>query len=312
MIEDDTVVIINPAASSGGAAERWPGIHHALQRRFARLKVRKTERRGHATELCRQALEEGAEMILSVGGDGTNNEVLCGFMDAEGRNRFPQAILGIIAAGTGGDFQRQFGVVTPQRQVERLCGASPRTIDYGIARLVGHDGEEVVRPFLNTASVGVSGLVVDYVDSASRALGSTGAYVMSSLKGIANWRNQQVVMRVDDGDPERLDLTLLVVGNGQYFGAGMWACPHAALDDGEFDVVDVRGMSKRKLLYTLTRVFQGKHLRIDGVRHRHARKVSIDPVGTASRLLIEIDGEQPGMAPASFEIVPRGLRIRVA
>ena len=98
------------------------------------LGVRMTEAREHATELSRLALEDGAEMVISVGGDGTNNEVLGGFVDAEGRNRFPEAALGIVASGTGGDFQRMWGPLDPTEQVDRMARAtlrrSPRSAFY--------------------------------------------------------------------------------------------------------------------------------------------------------------------------------------
>ena len=312
-VSERTVVVVNPAASNGGAAERWPGIRSAMEALFTDLTIRMTEGPGHATELCREALEGGAEMVVSVGGDGTNNETLCGFMDEEGRNRFPDAVLGVVASGTGGDFQRQFGVVKPARQVERLVKAQPRTIDYGVARFLDHDGNEVARPFLNMTSVGISGLTVRYVSTASRRFGPKAAYVSSSIKSIVNYRNQQVVVTMDDGPSRRLDLTLMIVGNGQYFGAGMWACPHAQLDDGFFDTILMEGMRRSAIVGTLGKVFNGKHLRVKNLTPGKAKKVRVDlPEGSPAEVLVELDGEQPGKLPATFEVVPAGLRVRVA
>jgi len=312
-IDRRTCVIINPTASSGGAAARWPAIREALRRRFTRLEIHETERPGHATSLCRAALEDGVELVLSVGGDGTNNEVLWGFCDDDGNNRFPEAVLGLIAAGTGGDFQRQFGALRPAKQVERMFNADVRTIDYGVVTYVDHGGARVTRPFLNTFSAGISGLVVDYVDGASRALGPQAAYLGSSLKGIANYRNKQVLVGVDDGSRRRLDLTLLVVSNGKYFGAGMQACPHAVLDDGALAWVLLERMGRTAIVHTLVRAYQGKHLRIKNVSHGHARSLSLQlPEGSPTRVLVELDGEQPGTLPAEVSVRPRGIRIKIA
>jgi diacylglycerol kinase (ATP) len=307
------VVIVNPAASSGGAAARWPAIREQLERRIPNLAVRLTEAPGHATSLCRDALEAGAELVISVGGDGTNNEVFAGFLDEAGRNRFPNAVLGIVAAGTGGDFQRQFGVVSHAKQVERMLDAEPRTVDYGVVHMTGMDGAPRLRPFLNVASVGISGLVVDYVQTASRAFGAKAAYISSSLRGIANWRNRQVLVRFDDGEPQRHDLTLMAIANGQYFGAGMWACPSARLDDGQFDTLVMEGMTKLQIVNALGKVFNGKHLRLAHIHMGQARKVQVDvPSEDAATVLVEVDGELSGKLPATFEIVPNGVRIRVA
>ncbi len=306
------VVILNPAASSGGAAARWPAIEHALSKRIPGLRKLETEHQGHATTLCRRALEDGAELVIGVGGDGTNNEILAGFVDAQGNNRFPHATLGIIAAGSGGDFQRQFGVVRPTQQVERLCNAEVRVIDYGLARFQSGAGVEQLRPFLNTASVGVSGLVVQYVNAASRTFGAKAAYIGSSLRGIVNWRNRQAFISLDGGPERRLDLTLMIAANGQYFGAGMWACPHADLSDGSLNMVLLEGMSRLHVATTLGKVFQGKHLRVRGVSTESFKRLTVRPADPDAELLLELDGEQPGRAPVEISVVPRALRILVA
>ena len=306
-----TVAIVNPRASSGGAGELWPAIESALGVHFPGLEVRFTEAAGHASELCRHALEGGATRILSVGGDGTNNEVLGGFIDDEGDNRFPEAILGILAAGTGGDFQRAMGRVSPRDQVRGLSKAPVRTVDYGVARFVDHEGVQAIRPFLNMASVGVSGEVVRHVNASEKRYGPLLTYLEGSLRGIAGHRNQQVEIAYDDGPARRIDLTLCAIGNGQFFGSGMWICPRAELDDGLLDVVEVAGMSRSRLVATLAKVFQGRHLRVRGVETSRARSVELRPIAARNTVQLELDGEQPGRLPARFEIHPGRLRLQI-
>src|SRR5690606_34307383 len=144
-----TVAIVNPQACSGAAEKRWELVRDALEVHFPGLESRYTEGPNHAGELAREALEAGAETLGSFGGDGTANEVLCGFVDEHGDNLFPDACLAILAAGTGGDFQRMFGRVRVQRQIDRMCAAEPRWVDYGFAHYTGPDGQPGARPFLN-------------------------------------------------------------------------------------------------------------------------------------------------------------------
>lgn len=319
LVPGKTVAIVNPRASSGAAQKRWQLVRDTLEIHFPGLETRYTEGPNHAGELVRAALEAGTETIVSFGGDGTTNEVLCGFVDERGNNRFPDATLAILAAGTGGDFQRMFGRVKVQRQIDRLCTATPRIVDYGFAHFTRPDGRVAGRPFLNIASIGVSGDVVRRVNGSEGKLGATVKYLIGSLKGIAHWRNVQVFVRydeeIDDQPPapdcRRIDLTLGVVANGQYFGAGMWVCPQAAIDDGLFDCLEVTGMSRTKLTATLAKVFGGKHMRTRGIELRHATRVAFDPVWTEADVPIEIDGEQVGSLPARFELKQRALKVRI-
>lgn len=308
----NAVAIVNPMASNGGAGELWPTIEQALGVHFPGLEVCFTEAAGHATQLAREALGRGADMIVAVGGDGTNNEVLNGFIDAEGNNIFPEATLAVLAAGTGGDFQRLFGKIRAQRQVLGLAKAKTQTIDYGVAKFVDHEGEPCTRAFLNVASIGVSGSVVRHVNDSDKRYGPTATYISGSVRGILGHRNQQVHIAYDGGPSRRIDLTLCAIANGQYFGSGMWICPKAALDDGVFDVVEVAGMSRRRLLPTLAKVFKGKHLRVRGVETARAQSVELDPVAPRAEVLLELDGEQPGRLPAHFSIRESSLKLRIA
>ena len=319
LVPGKTVAIVNPRASSGAAEKRWALVRDALEVHFPGLETRYTEGPNHAGELVRRALESGTETIVSFGGDGTTNEVLCGVVDERGENRFPDATLAILAAGTGGDFQRMFGRVKVQRQIDRLCTAEPRSVDYGFAYFTDPDGHVAGRPFLNIASIGVSGEVARRVNGSEGKLGPTMKYLLGSVKGIAHWRNVQVFVRYDDEIEDRapddgcrrIDLTLGVVANGQYFGAGMWVCPQAAIDDGQFDCLEVTGMTRTKLTATLAKVFGGKHMRTRGIELRHASRVAFDPVWAGADVPIEIDGEQVGRLPARFELKRRAIKVRI-
>jgi diacylglycerol kinase family enzyme len=110
-----------------------------------------------------------------------------------------------------------------------------------------------------------------------------------------------------------VDLTLLVVSNGQYFGAGMHACPHASINDGKLAYVLMEGMKKSHVVHALARSFKGKHLRLRNVGHGHASRIELFlPPGSDAEVLLELDGEQPGRAPVSFRAVPSGIRLLVA
>jgi diacylglycerol kinase (ATP) len=98
------------------------------------------------------------------------------------------------------------------------------------------------------------------------------------------------------------------VANGPFFGGGMKICPEAEPDDGVFDVLLIGNLTKRDLLLTLPKTFRGTHLPHPKAELIRGARVSVDAPGP---LPIELDGEQPGTTPATFEVVPQALRVRV-
>lgn len=310
-MSDAVVAIVNPQASNGAGGRRWPGIEAQLRQHWPELEAQLTQAPEHATALAREALERGAKLVIAVGGDGTNNEVLAGFLDDTGTNRFPEAVLGVVANGTGGDFQRHFGASSLRRQVEGLAAAPVQTIDYGVAHFTDDAGRRRTRPFLNMVSVGISADVVAQVNGSSRPLGSTVAYVGAALRAISRWQNRPVSLRLDDGPARELALTLLCVGNGRYFGAGMMACPSAQVDSGSLQTVLLEGFSRWGVVGALGRSFRGRHIGFRGICERAADSVELEPVDDAE-VRIEVDGEQPGRLPARFELRRAALRLRIA
>src|SRR5258708_25724138 len=100
----ETVVIVNPASAGGATAKRWPAIVKELTTAGLDHRTLITAAAGDATNLTRNALCDGAELVMVIGGDGTLNEVVNGFFDETGEPLHPQAALSIIPSGTGRDF----------------------------------------------------------------------------------------------------------------------------------------------------------------------------------------------------------------
>ena len=305
-------IIVNPAAGGGQGLQKFARVEPALRKHFVGLEVLHTDRSGHACELSRAALERGCDMVIAFGGDGTANEVLCGFVDAQASNRFPEAYLGILAAGTGGDFQRLFGKLSPEKQLSQFLGACPRRIDYGVVDFVDRHGVAQRRPFLNVASVGISGEVARRVNQESTELGPTAKYLKASLTSIVRHRNYPVWVTFEDGTRQRVELSLGAVANGQFFGSGMHVCPQAELSDGHFDVLLTDRLTRVQLMHALSKVFGGRHRRLQGVTIRRAASVQIEPVSSQTRVPIEVDGEQPGFLPGRFHVRAGAIRLVIA
>lgn len=305
-LPERAVAIVNPRAGQGRVARVWAERAARLQAVVPGLETVFTQGRGHATELARAALSKGTQLILAVGGDGTNNEVLSGFVDESGANAFPEAQLALVPGGRGSDFVRAFGHSSFDAWLAALS-LPPQRLDYGVVDFLAGPGG--VRVFLNEASIGASTRVLEYTDAASGRLGAGMTYLLSSLRGIASLKNRPVSVRYDGGPPEMLELTLLCIANGRYFGAGMHINPHGVPDDGLFDAIQVTGMSRGALLRALAYSYRGRHLALPGIHVRQCRSLRVES-STGERLRVETDGELSGHLPARFALVPAGVRVR--
>jgi YegS/Rv2252/BmrU family lipid kinase len=303
-------VIVNPASANGATGRRWPRMARLLHERLAplgELKVMLTDRPGSATLLARQALKQGATLVISVGGDGTQNEVVNGFFEgvvAIGTG----AAFGFIPAGTGGDLRRSFGWSGDARAaVERLRTGHRRWIDLGRMTIPGGGRNPTILHFINVASFGISGVVDQRVTRGSKFLGGRASFALASLRALWSYRDQSVSLSLDGGPPMPLTVTNVAVANGQYFGGGMRVAPKAELDDGFFDVTVWGGFGLKDFILRSRKLYDGTHLELEGAHSFRARRVE---ARSEDRVLLDMDGEQPGTLPATFEILPRALCIQ--
>ena len=295
-----TVFLVNPAAENGAAGRRWPELAHEAASLGLQGDTRFSERRGHLTELAREAAAD-ADLLVAVGGDGTVNEVVNGIagLDVE---------LALIPRGTGGDFVRTFGIPRKlDRAVEVALRGRTRAIDLGRGRYRSWAGEDEESYFANIASAGMSGAIAKRTNETSKALGGKVSYAWATVAVFSRWRSDEVRVRVD-GTERAGRMHDVIVANGRYLGGGMKMVPEAEPDDGLLDVLLIGDLTKRDLLLTMPKTYRGKHLPHPKATLLRGTTVEID---APEPLPVELDGEQPGTTPVRFEIVPRALRLRV-
>jgi YegS/Rv2252/BmrU family lipid kinase len=254
-----------------------------------------SSRPGELTELARGAAAR-YDLLVVVGGDGSLNEVVNGIAGLETE-------LAVIPAGTGQDFGRTHGI--PARfddAVRAALDGRTAAIDLGRATYVG--GE---RYFANVGSIGMSGAVAKRANSMSKALGGRATFYYALTREFLGWRNTDVTVTFDGGE-RRGPMHDVIVANGCWHAGGMKLAPDARADDGLFDVVLIGDVTKLDFVTTSPKLYSGGHIghpRIEVVR---TAAVAVD---AARPLPIEVEGEPVGTTPARFEIVPRGLRVRV-
>jgi len=304
-----TQVIVNPESNQGRTKKRWNHIKLALKSFIKEFKCEFTERPFQAIEISRAALKEGTELIVGVGGDGTMNEIANGFFENE-KLINPSSVLGIIPSGTGCDFIRSLNIPSGLKNaLEVISNASSSLIDIGIARYTNHSSQKKERFFLNVSDFGIGGEVVYHMNQ-NRMKRKASSYLKSLISTFITYKNKAIDIKIDDNDIPLQEYIVCAISNGRIFGKGMKIAPHAKLDDGMFDVVLVRGMKFFEFFKNAWRIYFGTHLFHPKVSLIRGKKIEASPHNKDEDVLIEIDGEQLGKLPATFEIIPKTFLVK--
>ena len=295
--------IVNPASRGGALRKEWPSIEETLRRELGTFEKEFTTEKGSAIRLTQDALLDGVDVVVAVGGDGTINEVVNGFFKEQKPLAVKQS-LGFLPFGTGGDFKRTLGLDSDiQRSARVLKGAKTRTCDVGKIGYTDFDGGESSRYFLNIASFGLSGLVDQIANDSSKRWGGKASFFMASAKASLQYSNQRVQLIFDKDVSSTAEMTIQTVAvcNGQFFGGGMHVAPKAQIDDGRFDVTAIGDLSKLEVLKLGTKIYKGNHLSMTKVTSKQCSELEALPL-TGKDVLIDVDGEALGKLPATFSI----------
>jgi len=303
-----TKVIINPESNRGRTRKRWGEIREGLRHFIREFKFEFTEKPLHATDLAREAIKDGTELVIGVGGDGTMNEIANGFYE-DSRIINPEATLGLVPSGTGCDLVKSLNIPAGLRgALQVISGAPSVRMDVGRVRYRSNAGLEEERFFLNVADFGLGGEVVRRVTD-RRLQRKASSYVRCLVTTMVHYRNKRVRVRVDGESLPDGKYLIGAVANGKIFGKGMKVAPDALLDDGLFDSVLVKGFRFLEFCRHGWKLMNGSHVTHPKVTVVRGRKVEAWP-GEGEDVLLELDGDQLGRLPATFEIVPRNLLIK--
>jgi diacylglycerol kinase (ATP) len=302
-MDDDrkTMLVLNPCAGKGKGLKAFTAIRELLGSRLKNLDVRVSEYAGHAFQIGREAASLGYERILTIGGDGTPFEVVNGLY-AEGRPR--QAVeLGMIPAGTGNSFLRDFSEVSWRQAVEKILNGRSRKVDLVEISYQG-EKKEIRQYYLNILGVGLIADILKLTNEKLKGFGSLG-YSLAVLLRLAKGMHNRMQMTVDGEVLEIID-SALVISNSKYTGGGMKIAPMADTQDGLVDVVIFREVNRRDILSIFSRVFKGRHVDHPKVRAFRAAEVVID---SCPQQLLMADGELLGLTPLRLKVLPGELAI---
>jgi diacylglycerol kinase (ATP) len=285
----EIALLTNPSAGKG-AGSRTAAI--ALPRlREAGFRVHELEGRDgpEALALARQAVAEGVESLVVVGGDGMVHMAVQAVAGTD-------VNLGIIPAGTGNDVARYLDIPRkdPQAAADVVVGSQVRTIDLAKA------GPTY---FVTVLAAGFDSKVNERANHMRWPRGQM-RYNLATLAELRVFEPLHYTLELD-GEVRRLDAMLVAVGNGPSFGGGLRITHGAELEDGMLDVVIIKPMSKPELVKTYPKLYSGRHVTHRCYEHHLVRTVTV----AAPDVVAYADGERLGALPLTVEVVPRALRV---
>jgi YegS/Rv2252/BmrU family lipid kinase len=281
-------VLVNPAAADGRALEVLPAIEAELARLGGEFRVVHTTSAENAREEAAAAVAEGVA-VAGVGGDG-----LIGTLAGELRGS--EVPLAILPGGRGNDFARVLGIPTDPAKAARLAvEGDERVVD--VADAGG-------RTYVGIASCGMDSDANRIANEAKLVKGNL-VYLYAALRALVEWKYARFEVVVD-GETHSLRGYAVAVANSKAYGGGMYAVPHAELDDGVLDVLLTSEMSKWACLKCVARSFDGSHVDNPALHFLRGREVEIR---SDRPFAVYADGDPVADLPVKIRVVPRALRV---
>jgi len=295
-------LIVNLTAGGGKPHKHLNTVLKHLKENGLNFKMCTTSHQGEAVELAQKAADNGAELIVSVGGDGTVNEIVNGIMKS--KNDPP---LGIIPLGWANDFIKSTNI--PSDIIEAckiLIKGKTKKIDIGVIN------NQIY--FANICGVGFDAEVAQLANRMKSKhpnlhILSAFVYVFATVKKLLSPFNCHNVKIKFDGQEIHSKILFIAIGNGKFYGGRFKITPEAILDDSLLEVCVVEEMGRLKYLMSIPKVFKGAHESIKGINFYRAKEVVIQ---SSEPILAQVSGEViEGQKEFTITLLPKRLKLIV-
>src|ERR687893_2804725 len=329
----DTILVVNPNSASGLTGKGWNDLYSEIKAVLGdSVEVALTKKPGDGTILARQFLKQGFKKVVAIGGDGTLNEVANGFFEepvgihsnkinSEPAAEFPSlkpinpdAIMGVVPAGTRNVLAKSLGL---PEGITNCCTAfhlgKSKKLDVIHATVTSPEDHSSMtsRVCLNAAEMGVAGEIIERSKKVREVVNSR---IVSTITSIAatlpTYQSNECEISVNnDSTKFAIKMTMAVVANGPFLGGGFKAAPHANMSDGLLDLVVLKDSGSLKMIDELINMKDGDYKEEDNIIYRQVRKVTI--TSKERDVTVTVDGEPIGILPATFEVIPQALTLRM-
>jgi diacylglycerol kinase (ATP) len=301
----NALLIHNPNAGVGGEARRreLDKARKILAKGGIEADLAETTGPGDATEIALRAGNEGRQLVIACGGDGTLNEVVNGLARQQNGHRVPLALL---PGGTANILAKELTLPWDIPQAaERLVRGTVREIALGLATPV--DQPEKNRYFLSVAGAGPDGRIAYAVDLELKAKLGIIAYWWQGAREAIQYKFPRFNVRTKD---QTIEASLVIVGRTKHYGGPFKITTEAGLYQDQFELAVLTTQSGLRYLSYLPTLWFGDLRKTEGVHFLKADTLLCEPTD-GEPVYAQVDGEPLSRLPVEFKIVPRALKLLV-
>jgi len=298
---DKFFIIVNLNSGSGKTKKDWEKINYLLSKSNIIYDVYFTKKNGDAVKITIQAVEKGYRKFISVGGDGTLNELINGLFIQKFCKTY-QFIVGIIPVGTGNDWCRYYNFPKNYHEAIKIIENQNLFVqDVGVVEISGRK-----QYFINVAGIGFDALVAHKTNiQKQKGKGSKFSFLFNIFSSIKNYKAKFSKIIANENSYE-IELFSMNVGICKYNGGGMMQLPNAVSNDGLFDVTIIKKISFFDLMRNIKKLYDGNILKHPKVINFKTDSLSVI---NNNNLLLETDGENVEIGNYNFSIIPNSIKM---
>ena len=296
------LLVANPSSGNGKGKSDSKKVQDLLLAKGIESDIFFSEYAGHTSVLVHQGIEKGYRKIISMGGDGTLNEVVNGI--------FSQLIvsteeitIAVVPVGTVNDWCKTFNIPKDYKEAVAVI-AYEKIIKHDIGIAENANGK---RYFINIAGLGYDGFVTDKI-SKMKQNGSGGKlfYLFWITWYLFQYKTTQISFKIDGKEFPVKDIFTLSACVCRYNGDGMMQAPSALPDDGIFNITVLKKISPLKSMLSLPKMKNGTFVKMKEVEMYTGKTIEIN---SSPEVIAETDGELIGETPLKFSIIPNALNV---
>ncbi len=292
-MEKSAMIIINPTAGKEKAASYEDRIREKLKSEYTNLVVKYTKGQGDATKFAREASEDNFDLVVSLGGDGTVNEIVNGLASFE-----KQPLLGIIPLGTANNLAKALYIpINPEKAIEILNNDFYKHIDVGLVN---------DKYFTNILGVGQAAKAVYDVDIEKKSKFGFFAYVMAVGKEVLKDEVFPVKLEMDE-ETWQGEISVIIIGLLESLG-GLKTLSDIEIKEGTMHIFAIKSLNISKLIRTTPSLLFRSITDSENIKYFQTKKLKLATLDN-SQFKSNIDGNEGPELPLEIKVLQRHLRV---